>query len=75
MAVPNTLANPNLTGGMRNETEYGFELKFFDNRFGIDFTYLIEKIQIFLYLLLLLHLQDTQDYLLTLKSHHLMVLN
>ena len=39
MAVPNTLANPNLTGGLRSETEYGFELKFFDNRFGIDFTY------------------------------------
>ncbi len=39
MAVPNTLANPNLTGGLRTETEYGVELKFFDNRFGIDFTY------------------------------------
>jgi TonB-linked SusC/RagA family outer membrane protein len=39
MAVPNTLANPNLTGGLRTETEYGLELEFFDNRFGIDFTY------------------------------------
>lgn len=39
MAVPNTLANPNLTGGLRSETEFGVELKFFDNRFGIDFTY------------------------------------
>ena len=39
MAVPNTLANPELTGGLRTETEYGVELKFFDNRFGLDFTY------------------------------------
>ena len=37
--VPNTLANPNLTGGMRTELEYGIELKFLSNRLGIDMTY------------------------------------
>ena len=37
--VPNTLANPQLTGGMRTELEYGLELKFLQNRLGLDFTY------------------------------------
>jgi len=37
--VPNTLANPNLTGGMRTELEYGVEMKFLKNRLGLDFTY------------------------------------
>lgn len=37
--VPNTLANPQLTGGMRTELEYGLELKFLSNRLGLDFTY------------------------------------
>ena len=37
--VPNTLANPNLTGGMRTELEYGVEMKFMKNRLGLDFTY------------------------------------
>ena len=39
LAVPNTLANPNLTGGMRTELEYGIELKFLKNRLGVDMTY------------------------------------
>jgi hypothetical protein len=39
LAVPNTLANPNLTGGMRTELEYGIELKFLNNRLGVDMTY------------------------------------
>ena len=37
--VPNTLANPQLTGGMRVETEFGLEMKFLDNRLGFDVTY------------------------------------
>ena len=37
--VPNTLANPQLTGGIRQEMEYGIELKFLSNRLGLDFTY------------------------------------
>jgi TonB-linked SusC/RagA family outer membrane protein len=39
LAVPNTLANPQLTGGMRIETELGLEMRFLDNRLGFDFTY------------------------------------
>jgi hypothetical protein len=39
LAVPNTLANPQLTGGIRVETEFGLEMKFLDNRLGFDFTY------------------------------------
>ena len=39
LAVPNTLANPNLTGGMRTEMEYGIEMKFLNNRVGLDVTY------------------------------------
>jgi TonB-linked SusC/RagA family outer membrane protein len=39
LAVPNTLANPNLTGGMRTEMEYGVEMKFLNNRLGVDLTY------------------------------------
>ena len=39
LAVPNTLSNPQLTGGMRVETEFGLEMKFLDNRLGFDFTY------------------------------------
>jgi TonB-linked SusC/RagA family outer membrane protein len=39
LAVPNTLANPQLTGGMRIETEFGLEMRFLDNRLGFDFTY------------------------------------
>jgi TonB-linked SusC/RagA family outer membrane protein len=39
LAVPNTLANPQLTGGMRVETEFGLEMRFLDNRLGFDLTY------------------------------------
>ena len=39
LAVPNTLANPQLTGGIRKETEYGIEMKFLNNRLGLDLTY------------------------------------
>ena len=39
LAVPNTLANPLLTGGMRTELEYGIEMKFLNNRLGLDLTY------------------------------------
>jgi len=39
LAVPNTLANPQLTGGIRKEMEYGLEMKFLNNRLGVDFTY------------------------------------
>ena len=39
LSVPETLANPLLTGGVREEKEIGMELKFLQNRFGIDFTY------------------------------------
>lgn len=39
MTVPNSLRNPELTGGVRNEMEVGTELKFFRNRVGLDITY------------------------------------
>ena len=39
LSVPNTLANPQLTGGIRQETEYGIEMKFLNNRLGLDLTY------------------------------------
>jgi len=39
LAVPNTLANPQLNGGIRKETEYGIEMKFLNNRLGFDLTY------------------------------------
>jgi len=39
LAVPNTLANPQLNGGIRKETEYGIEMRFLNNRLGFDLTY------------------------------------
>ncbi|MDA8938417.1 TonB-dependent receptor [Flavobacteriaceae bacterium] len=39
LAVPNTLSNPMLTGGIRQETEFGLEMKFLSNRLGFDLTY------------------------------------
>ena len=33
------MANPQLTGGIRQETEYGIEMKFLNNRLGLDLTY------------------------------------
>lgn len=38
-SVPNTQSNPNLLGGTRNETEFGLEMKFLNNRLGLDLTY------------------------------------
>jgi TonB-linked SusC/RagA family outer membrane protein len=35
----NTLADPNLTPEFTTEYEFGTELRFFDDRIGIDFTY------------------------------------
>jgi TonB-linked SusC/RagA family outer membrane protein len=43
LAVPNTLANPQLTGGIREETELGLEMRFLENRLGLDFTYFDRK--------------------------------
>ena len=37
--VPNTLANPYLTGGTRSEFEVGTEVSFLNNRLGFDLTY------------------------------------
>ena len=39
ISTPNTLANLQLKGGIREETEFGTELKFFGSRLGVDFTY------------------------------------
>lgn len=39
MTVPNGLRNDQLTGGVRNELEFGGELKFARNRIGLDVTY------------------------------------
>jgi TonB-linked SusC/RagA family outer membrane protein len=39
LSVPNTLANPQLTGGIRNETEFGIDMRFLNNRLGFDITY------------------------------------
>ncbi|MDE3742505.1 SusC/RagA family TonB-linked outer membrane protein [Maribacter polysaccharolyticus] len=39
LSVPSSLANPNLKGGVREEKEIGAELKFLQNRLGLDFTY------------------------------------
>ena len=37
--VPNTLANPLLTGGTRTEFEVGTDMKFLSNRLGFELTY------------------------------------
>ncbi|MEI7981102.1 MAG: TonB-dependent receptor, partial [Bacteroidota bacterium] len=37
--LPNTLNNPNLKPEMTNSWELGAEIRFFDNRLGLDFTY------------------------------------
>ncbi len=36
---PSTLENPNLQPSFTNSYEYGFEMKFFKSRLGIDFSY------------------------------------
>lgn len=42
-SVPNTQSNPNLLGGTRNETELGLEMKFLNNRIGLDLTYFMRE--------------------------------
>ncbi|MEH6658656.1 SusC/RagA family TonB-linked outer membrane protein [Leeuwenhoekiella marinoflava] len=39
VSTPNTLANLQLKGGIREEKELGTELKFLQNKIGLDFTY------------------------------------
>ncbi|MET0462821.1 MAG: SusC/RagA family TonB-linked outer membrane protein [Chitinophagaceae bacterium] len=39
LAVPDNLINPNIKPSFANSYEAGIDLKFFQNRFGIDFTY------------------------------------
>jgi TonB-linked SusC/RagA family outer membrane protein len=38
-SVPNTLFNPSLKAELTTSYEFGAELKFLDNRVGVDFTY------------------------------------
>ncbi|MWB95402.1 SusC/RagA family TonB-linked outer membrane protein [Flavobacterium sp. GA093] len=38
-STPGTLVNPSLTGGNREEKEYGVDLKFFNNRLSLDASY------------------------------------
>ncbi|MCM4152726.1 SusC/RagA family TonB-linked outer membrane protein [Arenibacter sp. N53] len=38
-SYPGTLENPNLKPSFTNSFEYGFEMKLFKGRFGIDFSY------------------------------------
>ncbi|WP_299754826.1 SusC/RagA family TonB-linked outer membrane protein [uncultured Pontibacter sp.] len=39
LTVPNTLNNPNIQPAFGRSYEAGIDLKFFQNRFGVDFTY------------------------------------
>lgn len=43
LAVPDNLANPNIKPSFANSYEAGLDLQFWDNRFGIDFTYYEQK--------------------------------
>lgn len=43
MSVDATQANPDLTGGKRQELEIGTELNFLNNRISLDFTYFNRK--------------------------------
>ncbi len=43
IAVPDVLTNPNIKPSFANSYEAGVDLKFFNNRFGIDFTYYLQK--------------------------------
>ncbi|HEX7905788.1 MAG TPA: SusC/RagA family TonB-linked outer membrane protein [Chitinophagaceae bacterium] len=43
MAVPDRLDNPNIEPSFAYSYEAGIDLQFFKNRFGIDFTYYIQK--------------------------------
>lgn len=37
--IPSTLVNSQLKGGVREEKEFGAEMRFFGNRLGLDFSY------------------------------------
>ena len=39
LSYPGTLVNPRLIGGVREEMEFGTELKFLNSRIGLDVTY------------------------------------
>lgn len=43
LTVPNTLNNPDIQPAFARSYEAGVDLKFFQNRFGIDFTYYQQK--------------------------------
>lgn len=43
ISTPGTLSNPNLRGGVREEFELGGELRFANNRLGLDVTYFQKK--------------------------------
>ncbi len=43
LSVNNAIFNKNLRGGIRQEIELGTELRFFNNRLGIDVTYFDKK--------------------------------
>ena len=38
-SIPGTLANPDLLPYISTETELGFDVRFFDNRIGVDYAY------------------------------------
>jgi len=42
-SIPNTLSNPNLTPYLSTETEFGADLRLFQNRIGIDYAYYIRN--------------------------------
>ena len=43
LSVKSQLFNPNLIGGVRQEYEFGTELRFLNSRFGLDVTYFTKK--------------------------------
>lgn len=43
LSVPSTLNNPNLKPSFANSFEIGTELKFLNNRLGVDFTYYTQR--------------------------------
>jgi TonB-linked SusC/RagA family outer membrane protein len=43
LSVPDNLNNPNIKPSFANSYEMGLDLQFFKNRFGIDFTYYLQK--------------------------------
>ncbi len=43
LGIPNTIANPNLLPYSTREYEVGFDFRFYNNRFGIDYAYYDKK--------------------------------